>query len=151
MKEMIYSPNNGVRLVLHTQTKDGYHIGIMSYGTHPCAYVSIPKDHPYYQKHYDDIDINCHGGLTFYCPASYIVRGEEKICMEWAEGIEEECSWIGWDYAHYDDYAGYYEMMPSLMFGGKKWTTQEILAECYDVIEQLKAVANRIQDVEVVE
>jgi hypothetical protein len=32
----------------------------------PCGYVGLDKSHPYYGKHYDDIqDIEVHGGLTF--------------------------------------------------------------------------------------
>ena len=30
-----------------------------------CGYVEIPKENKFYQKHYDEIDIECHGGLTF--------------------------------------------------------------------------------------
>ena len=29
------------------------------------GYVEIPKDNPLHGKHYDEIDIKCHGGLTF--------------------------------------------------------------------------------------
>jgi hypothetical protein len=29
------------------------------------GYVAIPSDHPFYQKAYEKIPINCHGGLTF--------------------------------------------------------------------------------------
>jgi hypothetical protein len=34
----------------------------------PCGYVGLPKSHPYFGKHYDDVDdenIQVHGGLTF--------------------------------------------------------------------------------------
>lgn len=30
-----------------------------------CGYVYIPKTHSLYRKHYDDIDVRVHGGLTF--------------------------------------------------------------------------------------
>ena len=31
-----------------------------------CGYVEIPEDHPYYDiDNYDEIPIDCHGGLTF--------------------------------------------------------------------------------------
>ena len=51
---------------------------------HHCAYVRIPRDHPYFEVHYDDINISVHGGLTF----SEMVDGEY---------------WIGWDYGHGGD------------------------------------------------
>ena len=30
-----------------------------------CGYVALPKGHPLYGKHYDDLAIECHGGLTY--------------------------------------------------------------------------------------
>lgn len=33
------------------------------FGGHLCGYVKIPEDHPYFRK--EDIDIDCHGGITF--------------------------------------------------------------------------------------
>lgn len=30
-----------------------------------CGYVGLKPDHKYYRVHYDKIDIDCHGGLTF--------------------------------------------------------------------------------------
>ena len=46
---------------------------------------------------------------------------------------------IGWDYAHYGDYAGYEEKLPKeLQTGGKKWTTEEIFKEVKSVCYQLQ-------------
>ncbi len=55
------------------------------FGGHLCGYVKIPKDHPYYKKGYDDIQIDAHGGLTF---------------SEW----DSSAHWIGFDCAHSGDY-----------------------------------------------
>ena len=30
-----------------------------------CGYVEIPKAHPWYKKPYMEINVDCHGGLTF--------------------------------------------------------------------------------------
>ena len=49
---------------------DGYYKGFryvivfQSMG-HRCGYVEIPKDNKLYGKDYEDININCHGGLTY--------------------------------------------------------------------------------------
>ena len=51
--------------VLHKGNWKGYDFFILSIGTHPTAYVRIPKEHKYYRKHYDRINIDCHYGLTF--------------------------------------------------------------------------------------
>lgn len=56
---------------------------------HRCGYVKIPDNHIFYQKNYDDIDIDCHGGLTF---------------SELSDGNDlEKGYWIGFDCAHFDD------------------------------------------------
>lgn len=30
-----------------------------------CGYISVPSTHPWYGRHYDDIDAKVHGGLTY--------------------------------------------------------------------------------------
>jgi hypothetical protein len=32
---------------------------------HLCGYVGVNKDHKYYKKHYDEVDIDVHGGLSW--------------------------------------------------------------------------------------
>jgi len=51
---------------------------------HRCGYVEIPKGHELHGKHYDDINIDCHGGLTF-------------------SDFLEDAYLIGFDCAHCDD------------------------------------------------
>lgn len=63
--------------------KEPYAEKLYYFGGHLCGYVAIPPEHPFYQKRYEDIDIDVHGGLTF-----------------------GECSnkhWIGFDCAHSGD------------------------------------------------
>ncbi len=126
MKEMVYEANLHPAEILDCGKLYGLEYKIVSYGTHPCAYVCVPVGHPYYNLGYDNIDIDCHGGLTYSC-------------------MEEDKYWIGWDYAHFEDYFGVnllYESIPALKeFAndfGKKWTTAEILAEVEDVCKQLE-------------
>lgn len=93
---------------------------VISLGIHPCAYVCIPKDHPFYDKDYWDIDdrIQVHGGLTF----SGKIRGCDDFCF-------------GWDYGHVGDFTCY-SIEP---IGEKRWTTQEIVDECLNVIKQFQS------------
>ena len=91
---------------------------ILSHGTHPCGYVSVPENHPFYGKNCSEIegDIEVHGGLTF----SGKMKGSDDY-------------WFGWDYAH----AGDHTYISGLLFSTEKsWTTQEIADECFDVIKQ---------------
>lgn len=47
--------------------------------------------------------------------------------------------WIGWDYAHLNDFVGYNIDTPIRSgCSDRKWTTQEIKDEVFDVIKQLK-------------
>lgn len=54
------------------------------FGGFLCGYVKIPIDHPCYLKQYNDMDIECHGGLTF---------GK----------MDSDGHWIGFDCAHMND------------------------------------------------
>ncbi len=54
------------------------------FGGHLCGYVRIPADHPYHNKLFQRLDIECHGGLTY---------GEVNVGH-----------WIGFDCAHSGDY-----------------------------------------------
>lgn len=126
MKKMVYSSERKID-VLDT----GYCFGLLYYilnlGTHPTAYIKIPKDSKYYGKDMDEIDLEVHGGITYAKDYLYISKNQK------VDGY-----FIGWDYAHYNDYAGYEEKLPqNLRTGGKKWTTQEIYEEikeaCYEL------------------
>jgi len=83
----------------------GFTYKILDMGTHPCAYVQIPKDHMLYNVGYDSIRIDVHGGLTY--------AGLGK-------GKEEGEYWIGWDYAHLGDYYDHDKI--TTVSGDKKWT-----------------------------
>ena len=66
MKEMVYSSDpNADREILAEGYFHGYHYCIVSLGSHPCAYVEIPKSHPCYGLNYEKIKVSCHGGLTY--------------------------------------------------------------------------------------
>jgi hypothetical protein len=118
MKEMEYKTNRIVD-VLDTGHYRGYDYMIISYGTHPCAYVAIPENHPLYEQALDDIpDFGAHCGLSF---CDHFHRFGNRFC-------------IGWDYAHFGDYNGYSEAQ---FTRERKWTTVAILAEVKSVIDQM--------------
>lgn len=125
-REMEYRKNRGVEILLKGKYKD-YSFFIVNYGTHPCAYVEIPKNHKYFGIGYDEIDIYVHGGLTFSNNDFFY------------NPIVIENKWfIGWDYAHYGDYIGH-----SIKFekfyseDDHKWTTEKMFEDVVEVIEQL--------------
>lgn len=64
------------------------------------GYVVLPKGHKYHGKHYDDIDVDIHGGLTFSEEVN------EEILEHWGSLLTKEdigCWIIGFDCAHYGD------------------------------------------------
>lgn len=63
------------------------------------GYVLIPEGHPLHGMHYDNIDVDVHGGLTF----SELV--DAKLIEKWGELTEaDKGMWmIGFDTSHYRD------------------------------------------------
>jgi hypothetical protein len=59
-----------------------------------CGYVAVPPDHPAYEKPYDKVDVNVHGGLTYadHC------RGH--VCHKPKDGEPDTVWWFGFDCAH---------------------------------------------------
>ena len=138
MKQMIYGYET-IKEILLQGEYDGRKFVIVSYGTHPCAYVEMPykqlnnlniKQNDC-EKYLED-KINCHGGIT------YFGRLDHVPC------ILENIEYFGWDYAHACDFTGIYlnpifnEKEDLNLLKGKKWTTEEIFEEVKDVIHQLE-------------
>lgn len=67
------------------------------FGGHLCGYVSIDKDHAYYEKNYSDLDLEAHGGITF------------------GDFHDDGLYWIGFDCGHCMD------VIPSMQFLKKKY------------------------------
>ena len=93
IKPMIYQTERKMEL-LHTDKYKNYKYYILNLGTHPTAYIAIPKGHKLYEQSYNDIynicDIDVNGGLTY---SSHNLMG-----------IDSKDWFIGWDYAHAYDY-----------------------------------------------
>ena len=72
-----------------------------------CGYVGVERTHPAYGKHYDNVDVDIHGGLTFAAACSH---GDEatSICHVPAPGTTDDIWWLGFDCAHAFDYSPAY-------------------------------------------
>jgi hypothetical protein len=66
-----------------------------------CGYVGVPEDHPWHGKHYDEVDADVHGGLTY----ADIGDGDEEhgICHVPDPGEPDRLWWLGFDCAHVGD------------------------------------------------
>lgn len=124
MKEMVYSANR-IKEVLHSGEYKGYKFCILNLGTHPTAYVECKIENccSYNDERLDNISV--HGGFTYFGKGFWDKNDKD---------------YLGWDYAHFMDYAGYEENFPAHLrssFDTKKWTTTEIFEEVKFVIDQL--------------
>lgn len=144
---MIYGEACGRCKVLYFEELDnGFKILITNTrGTHPCAYIMVPKeviekfnvpDDELYD--YDLWSADVHGGFTYgnyeppIIPDGYTPSGSEL--------------WLGWDYAHVGDYyVGCTKDNPlySILYREPRsnehvWTTEEIISEAHTVIETLE-------------
>lgn len=120
---MVYSAKSTTE-ILHKGQYKGYEFCILNLGTHPTAYVECKLENcsSYEDERLDNISV--HGGFTYFGKGYW--ENNEK-------------DYLGWDYAHYMDYAGYELMFPETArsVGNKKWTTSEIFEEVKSVINQL--------------
>ena len=63
-----------------------------------CGYAAVPPGHALHGKHYDDVDVDAHGGLTYSdgCDGA-------RICHVPAPGEPADVWWFGFDCAHLGD------------------------------------------------
>lgn len=94
-----------------------------------CGYVAVTEGHPAFQKDYNDVDVNVHGGLTYadFC------QENGKICHVPLPGRPHKVWWLGFDCAHGWD-------IPRL--GGTLKDETYVKAECESLAKQLKEMAN---------
>lgn len=122
-KQMEYGTKIIVEVLLEGTYK-GYQFYILSLGTHPTAYIEIPKESKLFGKDYGDINISVHGGLTY--------------SSNHLQDIKKDTWFIGWDYAHLGDYFGLDSLFDTdINRKSKKWTTEEIFEDVVNAIEQI--------------
>ena len=135
MKEMRYTRDRlGDGEILYQGVYKNIFFDVVNLGTHPCCYVFLPKEHKLYNMNYWDIEeisdiAIAHGGLTY--SRNYLLADPDKKDY-WV---------VGWDYAHYDDYVGYYDEALVNAELTKKWTTEEMIEDCKKAIDRLNEIA----------
>lgn len=116
--------------------EDGLWIIIMSMGGRNfCVYVGIPVDHPLACHDYENLPIDCHGGLTYGGAGDGEYRPEGHY-------------WYGWDYGHYGDYTWWgHESHRGNQFNEKDWTLGEVKNDIWSAIYdfgKLKRLSEKI-------
>lgn len=103
---------------------EGLRVVIMRGPASVNCYLGVPMAHPLAGKPYDDIPIECHGGLTYAAP------GNDKI------GLDPAFYWYGYDYSHCDDLS-FYELKTGtnreryLIRTGKAWTPEMVRSDAW--------------------
>ena len=62
---------------------------------HLCGYLGVPASHPWYERDYDQPDVDIHGGLTYASAHDPGDGSYESPVKAW---------WVGFDCAHLGDY-----------------------------------------------
>lgn len=110
LQEMEYTKEPTVKM-LYNDYEESYHFYVLSMGSHPTAYVEVPKDF----KKINEL------GVSITYDSTYLNVGTI---------IYKDSRFIGWDYAHASDYV-------EGIHDGKKWTTEEIIHDCINVINKI--------------
>lgn len=113
-------------------TKAGFKAEVIAHDMgHRCGYVSVPTEHPWYGKDYNEVDLDVHGGVTY-------------------AGMRDDLWWFGYDCAHLGDARDpelmsdeYKNVLPGrkLNFDGDTVKTLDFCVnECESMAWQLKEI-----------
>lgn len=108
---------------------------------HRCGYVGVPKTHPYYGAGYHEVDLNCHGGITY---AENHLYGQNDKDFWWlgfdcshicdAPDAESTQKYFPEQYERYKD-CGYFNS--DLRFGCTVKSLDYVIADCKNIAEEL--------------
>lgn len=114
--------------------EEGVRYLIVRGGGSLCAYLGIPMAHPLAGKDYDDLPLDCHGGLTFGS------EGDEHA------GRKKGWYWYGWDYAHSGDKSFYdFDLGFSSSYPEKEWVVSDVKAEIWSVAYDFKRLMRLVE------
>jgi len=97
-----------------------------------CCYLGVPKDHPLANRSYDDIPLDCHGGLTFS------EKGDGEIRPEgWF--------WYGWDYGHAGD-VSFDDLKYTMISSDEhKWIVEDVKKEIWLVTHSFRKLMKLVE------
>ena len=129
--QMNYTDNLKGYLLLYKDNYKGYNFYVVSYGTHPCCYIGIPRGSKFYGVSYliELEDLNVHGGVTY---TGVLLPSDERFTDPW---------YIGWDYAHACDYNACLNDICNK--NSKQYTTEELITDCVVAIDDLIDLINK--------
>ena len=104
------------------------------------GYVGVEPGHVFYKDPYHEIDVSCHGGLTFseHCAPEH--EEGRHICHIVEPDESDDVWWLGFDCAHGGDRAPTGLMLDVLGHDGIYCNWQYLQRECANLARQLKEV-----------
>lgn len=138
LKELVYHRSNNRCDILADTIYRGVRYICVNRGWHPCCYVFCTKD--FLDRHVEGCDyipgIIVHGGVTYTGKVNKLTGLEE-----WGE---EYC--FGWDYGHVGDWEGYNTEESNIASENRKYTTDMLINECENVIEQYQEMLKQDEE-----
>ena len=101
-----------------------------------CGYVGVSASHPAFEKTYQDVDVDVHGGLTFSDKCT-LEEKEHGICHIIEDGEDANVWWLGFDCHHGGDYAPVFSAVYDLP-GEVYRTLSYVEGECASLAKQLQ-------------
>lgn len=114
--------------VLRDYLEDGVRVLLLRSTGSICVYLGVPLTHPLAGFSYDDIPLDCHGGLAF---------SKEGDGRRWPQGFW----WYGYDYSHAGDqplFEGEAAQIVGLHDDDHRWTIKEVCQEAVESVYGLK-------------
>lgn len=110
--------------------EDGFRFLVMRGPAAVVAYLGVPESHPLAGRSYEDLPLECHGGLTFSALGGHGKR--DQFPAGWW--------WYGWDYAHSGDKSFYDLKYPEGLghLAEKAWTPAEVDADSWTARYEFK-------------
>lgn len=133
-KEIIYNNINHFAVIVAEGIYKEIKYVCVNRGKYPCAYVMCSED--FLNTHSTDFNtipgIDVHGGI------SYIGYAKDLL------GLEDYDSYcFGWNYGHVGDWEGYLDDDENIKFGHKKYTTDMLISDCENAIDQYLEILKR--------
>lgn len=133
-KEIVYNNIDRFAVIVAAGEYRGVKYVCLNGGRHPSAYVMCTQE--FLDKHVDEYSTI--EGIHVHCGITYVGKANKLLGLE-----EYDYPCFGWDYGHAGDWAGYISDEENEAFGHMKYTTDMLIEDCKDAIDQYLEILKR--------
>ena len=109
-----------------------------------CGYVGVPEGHPFFQKGYDDVPVEVHGGLTFAAFCRDTEFADRGICHMVEPGEPDHVWWLGFDCSHAGDRSPRIDRLLRSLGSDRTWADYETYKDLAYVKAEVTALAQQL-------